>query len=265
MSHYNYILRDGFTESRASALPGLLPAFAALGLLASTAFAGDAALQFMPESFSGAVWNPRHGGSALSSEHAATNGWSLAWKVGGAIRFDAATSPLAFPDAATGRVFRALAAVTCEEAVDHATLFDASCSVRFIPLPFPGNERTFYESQLANAVALAFNGTATNLYPSASGIQLVEAAFEPPCPLNEIYIGGTPATAAWGQGWRGGVAELILLVDAPTDDQLNAIRRYLALKYDLAVPTESDGGIVGTLAAMGVDSCGLFTPVFVVR
>ena len=74
-----------------------------------------------------------------------------------------------------------------------------------------------------------------------------------------------PATAAWAQSWRGGFAELILLADVPTDSQLNALRRYLALKHGLAVPTESDGGIVATLAAMGVDTDGLLNSVFLVK
>jgi hypothetical protein len=53
---------------------------------------------------------------------------------------------MAFPDSATGRVSRVIAVVVCEEAADHATLIDASCSVRFMPSPFPEEERTFYES-----------------------------------------------------------------------------------------------------------------------
>ncbi len=223
--------------------------------------------QFIGENFrdDGAFWESCDGRSALSSEHAATNGWGLAWSDGGLVCFDASTSPLAFPDSATGRVTRAFSVVVCEEAADHATLIDASCSVRFMPSPFPGDDRTFYESQLTNAVALSINATPTNLFPLVSDLQLIEADFEPPCPLNEIYVGGAPATAAWAQSWRGGVAELILLADAPTDAQLNALRRYLALKHGLAVPTESDGGIVATLAAMGVDTDGLLSSVFLVK
>ena len=229
------------------------------------AFAESSASQFVAEDFNGAVWNSRDGSSALSSEHAATNGWSLAWRDGVLVCFDASTSPLAFPDSATGRVTRAIAVVVCEDAADHATLFDASCSVRFMPSPFPGDDRTFYESQLTNAVAVSIDAVNTNLFSSASGLRLIEAEFIPPCPLNEIYVGGAPATAAWAQSWRGGVAELILLPETPTDEQLNALGRYLALKHGLAVPTESDGGIVATLAAMGVDTDGLLNSVFLVK
>ena len=238
---------------------------AAMGLSISTAFAKNSALQFVVEDFNGAVWNSRDGRSTLLPEHAATNGWSLALKEGDMICFDATTSPLAFPDSATGRVTRAFAVAACEGAADHATLIDASCSVRFMPSPFPGDDRTFYESQLTNAVAVSIDAVNTNLFPETPGLRLIEAEFIPPCPLNEIYVGGAPATAAWAQSWRGGFAELILLADVPTDSQLNALRRYLALKHGLAVPTESDGGIVATLAAMGVDTDGLLNSVFLVK
>lgn len=250
---------------RESAFPWLMLAFAAMGQPTLVAFAESSASQFVTEDFNGTVWNSRDGSSALSSEHTDTNGWSLAWKEGGKVCFDASTSPLAFSDSATGRVSRAIAVVVCEEAADHATLFDASCSVRFMPSPFPGDDRTFYESQITNAVAVSIDAVDTNLFPEASGLRLIEAEFEPPCPLNEIYVGGAPATAAWAQSWRGGFAELILLADVPTDSQLNALRRYLALKHGLAVPTESDGGIVATLAAMGVDTDGLLNSVFLVK
>ena len=86
-----------------------------------------------------------------------------------------------------------------------------------------------------------------------------------PHPLNELYIGGAPATAAWTQSWSDGIAEMILLAETPTEEQLNALRRYLALKHGMSVPTESDGGIVSTLTTMGIDTAGLFDSVFLVR
>ncbi len=119
--------------------------------------------------------------------------------------------------------------------------------------------------QFTNTVALSVNATLTNRFSTRATFQLIEAVFDSPVPLNELYIGGAPATAAWAQSWSGGIAELILLAETPTEDQLNALRRYLALKYGLAVRTESDGAIVTTLSALGVDTAGLFNSVFLVR
>ena len=84
-------------------------------------------------------------------------------------------------------------------------------------------------------------------------------------PDSATILGGAPATAAWAQSWSGGISELILLEEVPTEEQLNALRRYLALKHGLAVPTESDGAIVSMLTAMGIDTDGLFNSVFLVR
>ena len=212
------------------------------------------------------TWTSVNSFGIMSSVHAATNGWSLAVKDGGKVFFDnGVSSPFGFPDSATNSVSYAFAVFECAEAVDHATLIDAPCSIRFIPDPFNTTEAFFYESQLTNTVALSINATPTNLFVASAALQLVEAAFDSPMPLNEIYIGGAPATAAWAQSWSGGIAELILLAEEPTEEQLNALRRYLALKYGLAVLSESDGDIVSKLTAMGVDTAGLFNSVFLVR
>ena len=69
----------GVVWLRQSAFPWLMMAFAAMGLPTLVAFAESSASQFVTEDFNGTVWNSRDGSSALSSEHAATNGWSLAW------------------------------------------------------------------------------------------------------------------------------------------------------------------------------------------
>ncbi len=228
------------------------------------------ALQFTADGFvataNTAIWNAGWASNAMTSVHAATNGWSFAVKQGDTVFFDnGVSSPLGFPDSATNSVSYAFAVVKCIEASDHATLIDAPCSIRFIPDPFNTPEAFFSESQLTNAVALSMNATATNRFSTGTALQLIEAAFDSPTPLNEIYIGGAPATAAWIQSWSGGIAELILLAKTPTEEQLNALRRYLALKHGMTVPTESDGGIVSTLTAMGIDTSGLFNSVFLMR
>ena len=212
------------------------------------------------------VWSAQKGKVDLTSVHVATNGWSLATQLDEAVFFDnGVSSPLGFSDDATNTIAYAFAVAECTEPFDHATLIDAPCSIRFMPRCFDDSETFFYESQLTNTVSLSINATETNLFTTAVTPQLVEAAFDSPVPLNEIYVGGTPATAAWAQNWSGGVRELILLADNPTDDELTAVRRYLSLKHSLAIPTESDGAIVSTLNAMGIDSDGLFNSVFLVR
>ena len=69
----------GVVRLKESAFLWLPLTIAALGLPTLVAFAESIASQFVSENFNGAVWNSRDGGCALSSEHTATNGWSLAW------------------------------------------------------------------------------------------------------------------------------------------------------------------------------------------
>jgi hypothetical protein len=69
----------GVVRLKGSAFLWLSLAIAVMGLSIPTAVAKSPAGQFVVEDFDGAVWNSRDGGSALSSEHSATNGWILAW------------------------------------------------------------------------------------------------------------------------------------------------------------------------------------------
>ena len=229
-----------------------------------------AAYQFTPVGFSAtagsATWKAAGDGGVMTSVHAATNGWSLAVKEDGMIRFSSGSaSPFGFPDSATNTIAYAFAVVDNAAPSDLDTLFDAPCSIRFIPNPFGDGTAFFYESQLDNEVAFSINGMETNGFAATTLPQLVEAVFEAPCALNEIYIGGAPATAAWMQSWGGGVSELILLAEKPSEEEMNAVRRYLSIKYGVAVPTESDAGIAALLVSMGIDTGGLFNAVFLVR
>ena len=69
----------GVVRLKESAFLWLPLAIATMGLSISIVFAKGDVLQFVVADFNGAVWNSRDGGCALSSEHTATNGWSLAW------------------------------------------------------------------------------------------------------------------------------------------------------------------------------------------
>lgn len=243
--------------------------FSILSVCAACAWGQNPAYQFTATGFSAtadcATWMAVDGSNTLTSVHTATNGWSLAVKDGGTVFFDSGvSSPFGFPDAVTNTVVYALTVVNCSAPSNHATLIDAPCSIRFLPNPF-GDSATFYESQLTSAVAFSINGTETNGLTATASPQLVEAAFDAPCALNDIYIGGAPATAAWAQSWSGGISELILLAQTPSEEELNAIRRYLSIQHGLAVPTESDAGIATLLVSMGIDTGGLFNSVFLVR
>ena len=212
-----------------------------------------------------ATWPSVDGSLSLTSVHAATNGWVLPEKDGRAIFFgNSVTSPLGFPDSATNTTAYVLAVVENVIPSDLATLIDAPCSIRFLPNPF--NDDWFLsESQLTNAVNLLIDGIDTNSFSSADSPRLIEASLDVPCRLNELYIGGTPATPSWNQNWSGGISELILLAEHPTDRQRNALCRYLSLKYGLNLKTASDVSIASVLTTLGINAGGTFNSVLLVR
>ena len=212
-----------------------------------------------------ATWPSVDGSLSLTTVHAATNGWVLPEKYGRSVFFgNSVASPLGFSDSATNTTDYVLAVVENVIPSDLATLIDAPCSIRFLPNPF--NDDWFLsESQLTNAVNLFIDGIDTNGFSSAASPQLIEVSFDTPCSLNELYIGGTPATPSWNQNWTGGLSELILLAEHPTDRQRNALCRYLSLKYGLNLKTAPDVSIASVLTTLGINAGGTFNSVLLVR
>ena len=241
----------------------------ALLLVCSSSLAGQTSLQYRSNNFvsetDSATWPSVDGSLSLTAVHAATNGWVLPEKYGRAVFFgNSVASPLGFPDSATNTTAYVLAVVENVTPSDLATLIDAPCSIRFLPNPF--NDDWFLsESQLTNAVNLFIDGIDTNSFSSAASPQLIEVSFDTPCSLNELYIGGTPATPAWNQNWSGGISELILLTEPPTDRQRNALCRYLSLKYGLNLKTAPDVSIASVLTTLGINAGGTFNSVLLVR
>ncbi len=62
---------------------------------------------------------------------------------------------------------------------------------------------------------------------------LYEVVFDASVAASEIYIGNHPALAAWRRGWNGSVFEIIVIADAATERELQAVRSYLARKWRL--------------------------------
>ena len=255
---------------------------------------GADALQFVPQGFSASssaaaecAWRSVRGDATWQSAHLATNGWGAAVARGGAVWFDggsngstgragsAVASPLQFADSATNamRVARRIfAVVVCAEAADFSTLIDAPCPVAFEAAALDAAESgvaesvRFFSTNLAgHASSLSVNGEAESEFALGMSSQLVEAEFDAAAPMSRIFIGGSAAVPAWNQNWRGGIRELIFLPEIPSEREAHAVRRYLALKHSMRIPTEADGGVAGVLAAMGIDDHGLFSTVILAR
>ena len=234
----------------------LLAIFAVFAFVISDA-RGTAALQFVAQGFSASecAWTSVRGGVALESVHPATNGWGAASVRNGAVWFDdGVASPLQFGDSATNVVKRIFAVVVCAEAADYSTLVDAPCPVAFeaSELDVEESVRIFSTNLLGHACSLSVNGEG-------------ESEFEAAVSAAQIFVGGSAVSPRWNQNWRGGIRELIFLSDVPSARETEAVRRYLALKHSMRIPTESDSGVAGVLAAMNIDDNGLFVTVVLAR
>ena len=252
-------------------------AFAAL-LLSMPLFAAPA-LQLVAKDFStslgGVSWSSTRGDAVWRSAHSATNGWNLPVKFGGVVWFDGsgAVSPIEFSAGVTGAVSYVFSVVECADGADFATLFDAPCPVRFDgdiwrdvkSLSAAVADWEFESELLSQTNSIAINGKEASVMRIVSELQLVEARFDEAVELESFFVGGSPAHQLWSRGWRGGIAELILFSEVPDERVMNAVRRYLAVKFKVAVATESDGGIVQLLAGCGINDDGAFNSVIVVR
>ena len=244
-------------------------------LLLPALASAEPAMQFIAKDFNASAWNAVSGTATWQSVHPATNGWSLATKNGGAVWFHGASvggggaSPLRIEDSATCFISHAFAVVYCDDAADYSTLLDAPCPVAFEKVTefddAPAPPRLLTEVMLCNTNAVAVNGEDDLVVSFKPSLQLLEARFDLPCALDEIFLGGSIVSPAWNENWRGGVSELILCHEAPTDAQRNAVRRYLSARHSLRIATQADSGIIATLAAMGIDDFGVFNSVIMVR
>jgi hypothetical protein len=163
--------------------------------------------------------------------------------------------------------------VVCGETAPLATLVSAPCPLRFeagdLAAVFaeqdPASSRAFETPFPGWTNGVSVNGSGSAAFSPDWATQLVEVWFESPVPASRFFVGGSIVKPAWKRNWPGGIAEMILLPDAPTEAGRNAILRYLALKYSMKVPTEADGAVQATLSALGIDAGGLFSTVITVR
>lgn len=215
-------------------------------------------------------WRARAGAAALTPAQGSSNGWchAVARTLSpGRRTLDLAVEGAASPfraAGATGGVSYAFAVVRCEAPADPATLFDAPCSARLEPAPWPGDPWAFSAAQLAETAAYAVNGTATNAFAGSAGFQLVEVFWTAPAPLEALYVGGSPASPLWDRTWKGELAELVLLAAPPAPAERAALWSYAALKWGAPAPSGATG-VRQTLDALGVSTGSLFASLVLVR
>ncbi len=220
-----------------SASPGFLAAFlAAAGAMAWEALQFDATASRGVSQTGGVVtvWASTRGGVVASPCHEAGNGWGVPrYGAGAGIDFAAASgvaSPLSFDLTETELVSRAFIVADCTVPAAYGTMLDAPCPLRLAPSDGDG-AGLFATSSVLSTIALSIDFAASTAF--SRGTHLYEIELSEPCPLNELHIGGSPATPKWNRSWRGSVLEVVFTSPSATAEDADAIRSYLSKRWGI--------------------------------
>ena len=235
---------------------------------AFTALQFDASSQRSVSRTDGAVtaWVSTHGGIVATPCHQTGNGWtSPQYSRSGAIDFFSATgvaSPLEFPESETGLVSRVFIVADGFDAATYRTLLDAPCPLRI--MPEDGDEAgLFCTSSILSSVALSIDFAPSRVF--SSGLHLYELEMAAPCPLNDLYIGGNPATPAWHRSWNGSVREIIFAAPALTAADAAVIRSYLSKRWEIGRYRSGSPDELATLRALGIHTGGVYGSMLIMR
>jgi hypothetical protein len=182
---------------------------------------------------------------------------------------EGAPSPMQFGEGGMA-VAAVYAVVRCGEPSRLSTLLDAPVDVR---LETPTAYSSAWELSRSQWVAGGDLGVGYHIdgaegygFAPSSAYRLVEARFETPPQLSDIFLGGSAPSPLWGRNWRGDIGELIVFPEEPPPEVANALRHYLSLKWGIPVPyshAATSPAII--LGALGISTGSFFPTLIIVR
>ena len=236
--------------------------------LAFTALQFDATASKSVSRTGGAVtaWVSTRGGVMANPCHAIGCGWNAPqYDTGGGIDFLAASgvaSPLSFALSETGLVSRAFIVADGGDAAFCSTLLDAPCPLRLFSEDEDGTVH-FATSSVLSTLALSIDFAPGTAY--SAGLHLYEIRLDEPCQLNELHIGGNPATPAWNRNWNGSVGEVIFAAPTVTETDTAAIRSYLSKKWGIGRYRSGMADELATLRTLGIRTGGVYGSMLIMR
>ena len=254
------LLRHSITAALSLLLCGRAFAFSALQF--------DATASRSVSRTGGAVtaWVSTRGGVVANPCHPTGYGWNAPqYDADGGIDFLAASgvaSPLSFGLAETGLVSRAFIVADGSYAAFCSTLLDAPCPLRLFTEDEDGTVH-FATSSVLSTLAHSIDfapGTAFS-----AGPHLYEIRLDEPCQLNELHIGGNPATPAWNRNWNGVVGEVVFTAPTATETDAAAIRAYLSKKWGIGRCRSGMTDELATLRALGIRTGGVYGSMLIMR
>ena len=211
------------------------------------------------------AWVSTRGEVIASTCHSAGHGWTAPSYCDDAIVFltvAGVASPLSFSSSETGLVSRAFIVADSAATSFCSTLLDAPCPLRLMQLEEDGALHFATSSVLSTAALSIDFAPSTDFAP---GPHLYEIRLDEPCPLNELHIGGNPATPAWNRNWNGTVSEVIFTAPPVTETDAMAIRSYLSKKWRIGRYRSGMGDELAALRALGIRVGSVYGSMLIMR
>ncbi len=212
------------------------------------------------------AWVSTRGGVIASSCHVPGCGWAAPFYGGGeSIDFIAASgvaSPLSFALTETGLVSRVFIVADATGVAFCSTLLDAPCPLRLLSSEEDAAFH-FATSSVLSTIGLSIDFAQSTEY--TPGPHLYEIRLDEPCQLNELHIGGNPATPAWNRNWNGTVSEVIFTAPPATETDAEAIRSYLSKKWRIGRYRSGMGDELAALRALGIRVGSVYGSMLIMR
>ena len=208
-------------------------------------------------------WRSVNSPTILSPVHENSSLWSQPRLETRRICFNDA-SPLEFVGTDTNLYNKIIVVADCNSLMLWSTLIDTIPALAANPVAFSNEIFTFSTTNCIGSSSIIINGDESTEIPINSNF-IVEFVLSSPTNLNNIFIGGSPATPYWNRSWDGCIYELLLLNKPLTEQQYSALYTYLSLKYKIEVSVPLCADSYGILKGLGVKAGSVFTTIILWR
>ena len=208
-------------------------------------------------------WKSVNTPTILSSVHETSSLWNQPHLETRRICFNNA-SPLEFAGDNTNLYNKIIVVADCNSLMPWSTLIDTIPALAANPVVFSNEVFTFSTTNCIGSSSTIINGSESTEIPINNSF-IMEFVFSNPTSLNNIFIGGSPATPYWNRSWDGCIYELLLLNESLTEQQYSALYTYLSIKYKIEVNVPVCVDSYGILKELGVKAGSVFTTIILWR
>ena len=209
-------------------------------------------------------WNSLNTTNLIRVVHRNAYDWRLPTLTGDKISFLNA-SPLEFLPSELKTYTKIFVVAHANNLKPWSTLVDADIGLNVLPNAFAATGESgfkFYKS--SNTAKVYINGEQTT-HTLINQSFIVELLLDEPSNLNNVFIGGSPATTYWNRSWDGYIYEILFVEEELTEEQYSAIYTYLSIKHKIPVAIELNDNAYTVLKALNIRSGSAFTTMILMR